>query len=202
MRLLFLLQKEAWFVEHQQAWYRLEDMNEVGLALSGLALNMVNQHELIEQPHQAGTARVTQADDRRLSVQLSSPDHQIIATVDVVLDENTLLNVDWNTKPYRDGWVSSDATITLDNVGAMYLDAYLPARSDSDGKMLTISNQVTGNSLEVWVARDQKTRIPLVQNGSKGKVSLNLHCEPELIDQTTDPRQLGFVMISEEASPV
>ncbi len=202
MKIIFLLQKDAWFIEHQQAWYRLNDKAELGLALSALALSMVNQHDLVEQPHQAGTASISQTDSRTLSVVLSGPDKQLIDTVDVVLDEKTLLNVDWSTKPFRDGWMSSDAVVTLDNVGSMYLDAYLPARSDSDGKLLTISNSESGSRVEVWIARDQKTRIPLVEQGHKGKVSLSLSCEPEKIDQTTDPRQLGFVMISEEALPV
>lgn len=201
MRMVFLVQKAAWFVEYQQAWYRLADMNDVKLGLSGLALNMVNQHDLIEQPHHAGTAHVSQADERTLRVLLKGPDNVQIDSINVSLDQNVLLNVDWNTKQFQDGWMSADAQVTLENVGSMFVDAYLPARAGSEGKMLTIADSGTGKSREVWLARDTKTRISVVDSGAKGKVCLRLNCEPESIDQSTDPRQLGFVLVSEEARP-
>lgn len=201
MKLIFLVQKEAWFVEHAQAWYRLADKRQTGLALAGLALNMVNQHELIEQPHQAGTASIRQTDERTLTVTLSHPEGQLIESIDIRLDENILLNVDWATKPYRDGWMSADARLTLDNVGSMHVEAYLPARSGSEGKTLTIADPQTGSAREVWIKRDQTTRVAIVENGTPGKVDLILRCEPEQIDQTSDPRQLGFVVVGEQAHP-
>jgi hypothetical protein len=200
--MIFLVQKEAWFVEYQQAWYRLSDMQEVKLGLGGLALNMVNQYDLIEQPHHAGSAHISQPDERILRITFRSPDKVQIDSIDVTLDQNTLLNVDWNTKQFRDGWMSADAQVTLDNVGSMIVDAYLPAMAGSDGKMLTISDTSSGKAKEVWLARNKNTRISVVDSGSKGKVCLKLSCEPESIDQSTDPRQLGFVMVSEEARPV
>ncbi|MFK7993421.1 MAG: hypothetical protein AB8B87_04740 [Granulosicoccus sp.] len=202
MRLIFLLQKKAWFIEHEQAWYRLNDMKAVSLGLSGLALNTVNQHDLIEQPHQAGTATISQPDSASLKVRLSSPDNETIHDGLVKLDHNVLLNVNWKTKQFRDGWMCSDATVTLDNVGEMYMDAYLPARSNSDGKTLRISNSVTGKTEEVWIARDKKTRVPVLLEGCTGKVSLKLTCKPEVVDQSTDPRQLGFVLVSEDVRPI
>ena len=201
MRMVFLVQKAAWFVEYQQAWYRLTDMKDVKLGLSGLALNMVNQHDLIEQPHHAGTAHVSQADERKLRITLEGPDKVLIDSIDVSLDQNALLNVDWITKQFQDGWMSADAQVTLENVGSMFVDAYLPARAGSEGKMLTIADSGTGSVREVWLARDTKTRISVVDAGIKGKVSVKLNCEPESIDQSTDPRQLGFVLVSEEARP-
>ena len=84
MRMVFLVQKAAWFVEYQQAWYRFADMNEVKLGLSGLALNMVNQHDLIEQPHHAGTAHVLQADERTLRIRLEGPDKVQIDSIDIL----------------------------------------------------------------------------------------------------------------------
>ena len=201
MRMIFLVQKEAWFVEFQQAWYRLSDMTEVKLGLSGLALNMVNQHDLIEQPHHAGSAHISQSDERCLRVTLEGPDKVRIDSIVVALDQKALLNVDWNTKQFQDGWMSADAQVTLENVGSMFVDAYLPPRAGSDGKMLKIADASSGSVREVWLARDTKTRISVVDAGNKGKVCLKLSCEPESIDQSTDPRQLGFVMVSEEARP-
>lgn len=202
MRLIFLLQKEAWFIEHGQAWYRLNEKKHTSLALACMPLNMVNQNDLIEQPHQAGSAEVSQTDERSLSVTLISPDGVAIDTVSIQLTENLLLNVDWNTKQYRDGWMSAEASLTLEDVGEMYLEAYLPADADSSGKKLVITNVQTGGVSEVWMARDQKTRIPVLESGSKGKVILRLTCDPEQVDQSSDPRQLGFVLVTEEARPV
>lgn len=201
MRLIFLVQKNAWFVEHENTWYRLNDADEIALALSGMAMKMINQHDLIEQPHQAGSANVTQPDKSSLAVVLTSPDKKIVDSVVITLDENLLLNVDWKTKQFRDGWMSADAKLTLDNVGVMYVDAYLPAREGTDGKTLMIQDEQSGHVREVWIARDQKTRIAIVEKGSKGQVNLGLSCEPEPLDQAADPRELGFVLIAEEARP-
>lgn len=202
MRMIFLIQKAAWFVEHQQAWYRLCDIKEVKMGLGGLALNIVNQHELIEQPHHAGSAHISQHDERFLRVTLEAPDKVLIDSIDVPLDQNALMNVDWNTTQFRDGWLSADAQVTLENVGSMFVDAYLPARAGSQGKMLTIADTESGNFREIWLARDTKTRVSVVDSGHDGKVYLKLSCEPESIDQSTDPRQLGFVLVSEEVRPV
>jgi hypothetical protein len=84
----------------------------------------------------------------------------------------------------------------------MYVDAYLPPRKGSDGKNLRIANQETGAVKTVWIGRDQQTRIPIIEKGLNGKICLNISCKPEPLDQSTDPRQLGFVLITEEAHPV
>ncbi len=202
MRLIFLLQKEAWFVEHTDAWYRLHDLAHVELALGGLALKMVDQHDLIEQPHQAGTATLVQSDQKSIKVTLKTAAGVLIDTLVIVLDERSLINVNWITRKFRDGWVSADAEIMLDNVGAMFLEAYLPARKNSGGKTLTILNNQNGKVREIWMERDRKTRIPLLERGSKGRLHLNLQCEPEEVDQSSEPRQLGFVLVSEEPHPV
>ena len=201
MRLIFLVQKNAWFVEHDDSWYRMNDADEIALALSGMAMNMVNQHDLVEQPHQAGSATVTQPDEKSLSIILTSPDNKIVDSVALSLGADALLSVDWKTKKFRDGWMSADAKLALDNVGAMYIDAYLPARDGTKGKTLMIQNEQTGSVREVWIARDQKTRIAIVEKGPKGIVNLGLRCDPEPIDQSADPRELGFVLVSEEAMP-
>lgn len=202
MRIIFLLQKEAWFVEHEQAWYRLNNRQHTSLALGCMSLNMVNQNDLIEQPHQAGSAELSQTDERSLSVMLRSPDGVLVDTVSIQLSEDLLLNVAWHTKQYRDGWMSADASVTLDDVGEMFLEAYLPAHASSSGKNLVITNGQTGDISKVWMVRDQKTRIPVLQAGSKGKVTMSLKCDPEEVDPSSDPRQLGFVLVAEEARPI
>lgn len=201
MRLIFLLQKQAWFVEHKEAWYRIQNTAEVETALKWLPLNMVNLHDLIEQPHQAGNAKVTQSDERNLSVSLKNCDDQQLEIVKLPLGKNILINLDWITKKFRDGWMTSDARLNVENVGELFFDAYLPPRADSQGKTLTISNDQTGKSSEVWIARNQKTRIALIENGQKGKAAITIRCEPEHTDRTSDPRQLGFILIGEDTRP-
>ena len=98
--------------------------------------------------------------------------------------------------------MSADAKLSLDNVGNMYVDAFLPARAGKDAKKLIIQNEQTGSVREVWIKRDQKTRIAIVEEGTTGTVELGLKCDPEQLDQTADPRQLGFVLIAEEVTPV
>lgn len=202
MKLIFLLQKNAWFIEHDTAWYCLKSSDEIALAQGGLALEMVNVHELIEQPHQAGYARVSQLKRCGLSMELRRPDESLVEAIEIQMTPSVLLDVKWKTRKFRDGWMSSESAVTLSNVGTLLLDAYLPASEESEGKMLTISNPDTGKTREVWMARDRKTRVAVYKNGHKGRVNLNLSCEPEKTDQSSDPRQLGFIMIAEEARPV
>jgi len=202
MRLIFLVQKNAWFVEHNSAWYRLSDVKQIELALGGLPMKMINQNELIEQPHLAGSAIVTQPEERTMSVAMMSPDDKEIDTVAVAIGKRVLLNVDWKTPKFSDGWMSADAKLTLDNVGNMYVDAFLPACGGNDAKKLVIQNEQTGSVREVWIKRDQKTRIAIVEEGATGTVELGLKCDPEPLDQTADPRQLGFVLVAEEVTPV
>lgn len=199
MKLLFLVQKSAWFVEHGSDWYRLHDMQQVSLALSGLSLNLVDQHSLVEQPHQAGTACVSHADKKALCVVLRSIDNCVKEKIRIELDENVLIDVDWSSKPSADGWLNSEVFLKLDNVSSMYADVYLPACNDSKGKTLTITDTSTGQCVDVWIARNCKSRIPILAKGGCGKIQLKLRCEPEEMTQTSDRRQLGFIMIAQEA---
>lgn len=201
MRLIFLVQKNAWFVENDTAWYRLNDVKQIELALGCMPMKMINQDDLIEQPHLAGSANVTESDERTLSVVIMTPDGKEIDTVAVVFGKSAPLTVDWKTPKFSDGWMSADAKLTLDNVGNMYVDAFLPACGGKDAKKLIIQNEQTGSVREVWIKRDQKTRIAIVEKGAKGKFDLGLKCDPEPLDRTADPRQLGFVLVAEEVTP-
>ena len=201
MKLVLLVQKNAWFVEHLHAWYRVNEQHDIGLAMNVLTLSIASQRDLVEQPHQAGCARVTHPNNNKLQVELKSPDNKIIDIVDIQLDEYILCDVEWKTKQYRDGWMTTDATLLLNNVGSMYLDAYLPPRENSKGKTLYIVNERTSKVRTFWMPRARKTRVVLLEKGNKEKVKLKLNCEPEPIDQITDPRKLGFVLVAEEAHP-
>jgi len=202
MKLIFLIQKNAWFIEHANAWYRLHDKQQIALASSCLPLNVVNQYTQVEQPHQAGSAWLSQERSNKLTLALKSPDNKLIETINVPLDATTVMSIDWHTVRYPDGWILPDAKVTLDNVGEMYVDAYLPPSKDSDGKELKIENTATGDVRTIWISRDRKTRFPLLEKNVMGKHCLNLSCIPEPVQNSSDARQLGFLLVTEEAHPV
>jgi len=198
MKLIFLLQKDAWFVEYEQSWYRIHDEQQIDIALTALALSVADQFQLVEQPHQAGNAMVEQTSSASIRILLSAPDGDVILDEQLPLDIRTLVSIDWVTRPYRDGWMGANAELSLENVKRLDLEIYLPAAEDSDGKKLTISNTDDGTSSEVWLERDKKNIVHLVQKGGGGKVNLHLDCEPEAVSQSTDSRQLGFVLLGEQ----
>ena len=202
MRVIFLLQKEAWFVEHEHSWYRLESTEDVRTVLGALALHMVDQQSLIEQPHHAGSARVIDVADKSFSIELAGPDKKRVDTLTVKLVEDRLLDVNWKTMPFADGWMNAEAELTVHHVREMYLDVYLPAVVGSKGKMLSIHDTQADSVREAWIARDTTTRISLVEKGRAGKVDIKLTCAAESVDKSTDPRLLGFVLVAQNARPV
>ncbi|MFK7857127.1 MAG: hypothetical protein AB8B79_23635 [Granulosicoccus sp.] len=199
MKLIFLLQKNAWFVEHEQAWYRLHDQQDVVSAVASLVLKVVDQDGLIEQPHHAGSARLKTKSRDRLMVSLTSPDGTTLIKKELVLDKQSLTSVDWQTRPHRDGWLNANAQVTVERLNDFYVNAYLPAFDGSDGKTLTVFNTADGSEKQIWLARNKQTRVQLLAKACNRKTTLQLHCEPETISQSTDSRQLGFILLGEQA---
>ena len=199
MRLIFLIQKNAWFVEFEQDWYRLIDQRDIELAAAGLVLKVVDQFQLVEQPHHAGSATVKQKGKERLLITLTGPDGAVIVKVPHKLDQQSLISIDWTTHPYRDGWVSANAELTVERCADLSLTAYLPGDSHSDGKTLTILNTADGSETEIWLARDRQTKVPMLSRAGNRKTTLRLSCPPESITQSSDARQLGFILMSQKA---
>lgn len=199
MKVIFLLQKDAWFVEFAQSWYRLNDQQDIELALGGLVLEVVDQYQLVEQPHHAGSAGLRQRGKERLIVTLTGPDGASIVKSEIKLDKQSLINVDWAKRPYRDGWVGANAQVTLERVDDFYVTAYLPGTDSPVGKALTVCNMDDGSETEIWLARDKQTRVQLLTKARNKKTTLQLNCEPESINQSSDSRQLGFILMGEHA---
>jgi len=201
MKLIFLLQKNAWFVEFEQAWYRLNDQQDVELAITGLVMKVVDQFQLVEQPHHAGSAQLKMRSKDRMLVSLTAPDGRSVVRHEIKLDQQSLVSVDWATRPYRDGWVGAHAKVTVECVADFYVNAYLPRKGDSTGKTLTVCNSVDGSETEIWLARDKQTRVQLLTKARSRKTTLLLNCEPETISESSDARQLGFILMGEQARP-
>ncbi len=210
MKLKFLLQKNAWFIEHELSWYCIPDDAQISIAASALPLVVVDSQQLVAQPHLAGVARLTSESPRReaklfrtgrdvgaVRVTLTEPDGTPVAEELVSLDSSTLSSIEWLTHPFKDGWLAASTSLVLDNVRQLELQAYLPASADSEGKSLLVHNDTTGTSNEVWLQRDKNNVIPLLTNGERGKVVLRLECDPEPVDGERDPRRLGFVLAGE-----
>jgi len=211
MKLNFLLQKNAWFVEHGRSWYAIRDEEQVRLAASTLPLIVVDQHSLIAQPHIGGAAvlhwetqtvsarrfarRARAAEVGVIRVALSEPDGTLVAEERIVLDVDALGSMEWITPPFRDGWVDSVTSIALDNVDHLELEAFLPDVPGSSGKKLIVRNETDDTTSEVWLERRRKNVVPLMSKGRRGKVVLHLECEPEATDEAKDPRRLGFVLL-------
>ena len=210
MKLKFLLQKNAWFIEYEQSWYCIGSEAQTLVAASALPLVVVDQHALIAQPHLAGVARLTNEapvregglfrrgrESAAVRVTLTEPDGTPVAERRIALDESALSSVEWVTHPFRDGWLDANASLVLDNVRQLEIKAFLPALDDSEGKTLTVHNETAGTSREVWLERTKNNVVPLLDEGDRGKVVLRLECAPEPTDVARDPRRLGFVLSGE-----
>lgn len=210
MKLKYLLQKNAWFIEHERGLYCLANDDDMFLAASTLPLVVVDADASIAQPHIAGMATLQSRDPSlrqsllslgkeraQVRIQLAEPDGRLVADESLTLDEATLSSVEWLTHPFDDGWLEADASVVLDNVRELELNAFLPTVPDSEGKALTVHNETAGTSREIWLERDKNNCVPLVQEGSTGRVVLRLECEPEPNDEERDVRRLGFVLAGE-----
>jgi len=212
MKLTLLLQKNAWFIEHDYSLYCIPDTEQVNLAASALPLAVVSEDSMVKQPHIAGVAHLksenTVRESRLISriregaairVTLTEPDGSIVNNQRVLLDTDVLSSVDWMTHPFRDGWMSASTSLVLDGIRRFELQAYLPAFKDSTGKTLIIHDETNNSSREVWLERDKNNVVPLFSGETGNRVVLRLECEPEAIDSDTDRRPLGFVIAGETA---
>lgn len=213
MKLKFLLQKNAWFIEHERAWYCIRDEAQMCLAASVMPLSVVDLSAVRTEPHLAGVASLVIEVSRSergflrkefveeetgvVRVTLSEPDGAPITEQRMTLDARALFSIEWLTHPFDDGWLVSDATLALDYIQRLELGAFLPASPSSTGKMLTIRNETEGTASEVWLERDTNNIVPLIDGSSRGRVVLRLECEPEPVDEARDPRSLGFVLVDQ-----
>lgn len=205
MKLVFLLQGNRYFIEHGGAWFRIDSRPDVDLALSTLALEVADEFELVEQPHQRGIARMLlrkAASNAPEAVDVlhfvfSEPDGNIVDTVVLPIDSSRLMHVEWVDRRFRDGWAPADLRLVVDGMSQLTWRVYLPPADGSTGKRLVIENETDGTTTEVLIPRDATIDLSLVDVSFTGKRKLRLRCDPEQIKGSTDARQLGFVMVEE-----
>ena len=204
MKLVFLMQRDRWFVEHLAGWFRIDDAEQVDLALAVLPLEGVDEYELVEQPHQQGVAALERVagesgEPDRVTVSLARPDGADAERHELAIDEARLVHVEWLNRRFRDGWVAADTRLLVDGMRSLVFEVYLPPADGADAKRLTVEDETGGSTHEVSLPRDARTRVTLVDGAFAGRRRLRLRCEPERITGSTDARQLGFLLLDERA---
>ena len=200
MKLVFLLQKNNYFVEHSKAWFRVDSDSDIALALRVLTLRVVDEFDLVEQPHQKGYACISAATDDAIGIEFFYPDGRLIERIESKIDQGCLAHVDWLNRQFRDGWVDAEAMLEITGAKEYSLRAYLPQVEGSQGKMLSIVNESGVVENQIFLRRDSETLVSIVEAAFEGKRQLTLRCEPEVIDSSTDIRQLGFVLVDENVA--
>jgi len=200
MKLALSLPSTRWFVVHDDAWFRVVDPAVVDLLVSVLALESVDEYDLVEQPHQRGTVSATldeSAEPATVRFVFSESDGTELEPVDLPLDVRLLAHVEWLDQRFRDGWAPADLRLRLEGMDRMALRVYLPPVPGSSDKNLVIERLGDGQRTEVRLARDATTDIALVDGPFTGTRTFRLRCDPETISGSTDTRQLGFVVVDE-----
>lgn len=196
MELVFLLQKNAWFISHERHWYRL-DTASIDAAVSVMRLVTLDPADLVEQPVHGGSASLELTSRSRFVVRLSAPDGKRLDSVRLRIDRQSLAGVAWLTRPWDDGWVPAETTLELENVGSLTLRAFLPGGPGKSRKKIEVHDIDSGSVVEHWIERDKGTALPLVSRGKVGRHAVRIVCEPEAIADSSDPRRLGFLLTGE-----
>lgn len=193
MELVFLLQKNAWFIDHERRWYRLDEAS-LDAAVSVLRLVVTDPAELVEQPVHGGSATLRLLSRGRFAVAFAGPDGKPLERATLRIDRQRLAAVHWLTAPWDDGWVPAETTLDLENVASLTLRAFLPGGSGKPAKRIEIHDADDGSVAEHWIQRDKATELRLVSRGKSGRHALRIVCEPEQVSDSSDPRRLGFLL--------
>jgi len=193
MKLIFLLQRDRWFIENSNIWYSIRDTDEQELAFSVLPLLCMDEYEMCDQPVQAGHVAFERLADDRLKICLINKHGETDLEKEITLDKNLLAVVDWDEPPFPDGWVSSTVRLNLEHVSECTLQLFLPDSPVSESKILKIRDQ-HGSFQEYLLNRGEETTCAIVNNQTPGNHQLLLDCEPEPSADSSDVRSLGFVL--------
>lgn len=197
MKLVYLLQHRTWFVEHERAWFRIADDAQAVLAAGALTLDAVDLYELVEQPHQRGTATLA---DRgtAIEVTLRDTDGKLALEKTVERDERILTHVEWQGRVFRDGWRGSDVELAVSGATRFALWAYLPKAGSAGPKTLWVIDGESGDRRRVTLVRDGQTLCEVFDGHDGSPRRFRLRCEPEPNGSAGDVRSLGFVLVNEE----
>ncbi len=199
MKLIYLLQRESWFIDCAGAWAPLLDTSAIDLAVSVLPLRTINEFDIVEQPLQLGEATLEQLSDEQVKVSILKNDGSPHTEEIVSIDINRLWSSEWAEKPFDDGWLQSDARLSVDNVRKMALKIYLPPVEGSDGKALSIKSSAKNTDAEtvetVFIKRGEENEIVIIDQPEALGREVTLSCEAEASNDSSDIRKLGFLLL-------
>lgn len=198
MKIILVPVRQQWYIEHAKAWYQIETEGQVEIALSVLALRIVDEYSEFEQQPYKGMACVTLGEDRLLHVHFTDVVGSSIEAVTVNVDEKCLCDIEWSEQPFNDGWVRSSSSLVVDNVSAYALKVYAPpVKNGNLEKTITIDNKTAGTTRQFTLVRGAENIMQLVGDSCETKQEFVLHCDSEPLNNSTDARELGFVLVGE-----
>lgn len=199
MKLIYLLQRESWFIDSAGAWAPIHDTKAIDLAVSVLSLSAVNEFDIVEQPLQLAEASIEQLTDEQVKITLLKNDGSPHTEEIVSIDLDRLWSSEWAEKPFDDGWLQSDARLSVDNVRKMALKVYLPPVEGSEGKSLSIKSSLKNADTEtvetVFLKRGEENEVTIIDQPEALAREVTLSCEAEASNDSSDIRKLGFLLL-------
>ncbi|MBX2884472.1 MAG: hypothetical protein KTR32_31250 [Granulosicoccus sp.] len=195
MKLILLLQRKSWFIEHGGNWSPLSGADATELALTALPLVCVDEYDLAEQPLQHGHAEITSSSDSAVQVKIVSADGSVAHEETITLDQTCLSHTAWDLPPEDDGWIRSVARLETENVRQLVLKAYIPPIDQSDGKPLTVRDESTGQEKTLYLRRGQENELVVLDSPEPSDTTLVISCDAEAANDSADVRSLGFVLL-------
>lgn len=197
MRILLSPTRKEWYIEKDDVYFSIEETPDAEIALTVLPLRVIDDAKIIDQFTFEGSATVAGIENGKMQIEFREVTGELKSKDEVGIDETCLCTVDWSERPFDDGWVSSRTQIDVENVSTYALKLFLPIVEGQPQKSLTIENKTTGDKWNYNVIRGQENLLNLVESKIDNKHEFMLHCDSEPLENTTDTRELGFVLVDE-----
>ncbi|MGI9602978.1 MAG: hypothetical protein ACR2QE_13915 [Acidimicrobiales bacterium] len=200
LRLLFRPATGEWFVEHDGRWYRPAGDDDVGVLLSELSVEFIDETQLRTIPH-AGEEVWAQydADTGQSHLELFSSGGQFVARIQRGEGDIPDDVIRWNDPVHHDQWVDLTAGFWAVGVSDLVLEVYLPPHDELGDKTMAVTVDQGGrrHTRTAVLTRGDPTRVPIYRGPPPAwGLRVGLHCQyPEPV---SDSRELGFQLVSIE----
>ena len=197
MKLVLFIQRNYFFIEYQEALYRLSGDEDVNLAVGMLPLRVVDQFDMIEQTPQKGRATLTTELDGATRLMLIEANDAVVTEQLLDLSTDNMASVHWLTKRFKDGWVGTNVKLEVSDASEVIDGMYICLFANgSKGKELSIVNEQTGHITKKYLERNTENTVEIVDAPFSGLHTLTISCdaEPQI---SGDVRELGFVLVEE-----
>lgn len=195
MKLIYLLQRDSWFIDNGRCWSPLKNSDEIDLALRVLPLESIDEFDLAEQPLIRGHANVETDGEDSLKVTQTAPDGSVFATKSLKIDLSCLTRFEWSDSPEGDGWIKSVARLDVENIRHLAIKTYIPPSDTSDGKNLHVLDEATGEEKNLYMKRGVENDLVVFDGSVAGNHNFVFTCDAEAANDSSDVRSLGFVLL-------